>query len=172
MLDMIFDVHNGIWLNDVFLKFETNINEVDLNVNMEQYEDKFYLYEGNLSIEIKDNLIVSFTVCLDQHSPFNLLYRNINIKALNADRIISFFDDEFGEKVKYLENGHLLLWPTSDICCWREVTTDDVQELIEESKRENVYEQMKDELREAKVRSECFETITIASKGYYNTLIQ
>ena len=42
-MDIIFEIHKGIWINDVFLKFGTNINEVDFNVKLKNQREKMYM---------------------------------------------------------------------------------------------------------------------------------
>ena len=160
--------HKGVVINSSFIELGTDIKKLKINNNIEKHDNMYYLYDSNLQIETENNIICLITCCIDRNS---IIIPIINGKSLfrsESDEVIEILNETLKENGVSTEEEHAYIWSGSDVCCWKEVTSDEVEELIIESKEDGIYQEMKADIEHDINKSKYFDTISIGKRGYYD----
>lgn len=163
-------VHKGIKINGEDIFFEMNINDIKLDETVERSGSTYYFFDNNLQIGTENQLIYDITCCIDEDSTLRPTFAGKSLYNLEADTMMELLSEELKENPVITENGHSYTWKRSDVSCWRQITPEEAQEELEESKEDGDYEEMKEDIEKDILRAKFFNTITIGIQGSYENV--
>lgn len=134
------------------------------SVNQFFYDD----YEFRVDFDKKGNTeFIEFI-----YGPFpektKLSIFGINPFNIGAEKLLEILTEKNNGKADSNDAGYCYTFLNISVGVWRETTEEDVQEGIEEMKRNNEYEENKDWIEEDMEKAKNFWTIGIGIKDYYN----
>lgn len=160
-------VHKGIKINGEHILLGMNINDIKLNEPMKKSRNSYYLYDNCLQIGMENGLIYDITCCIGEASMLRPIFAGKSLYNIEAEAVIELLSKELKENPVITEIGHSYTWKRADVSCWRQITPEEAQEVLEESKEDGDYEEMKEDIEKDILRAKVFDTITIGIEGSY-----
>ena len=162
--------HKGVEIEGNFIGLGADVNSIIKNYVFDKYDNIYYLYDNNVHIETDRNKICEIMCFIDAESPIELLYEGQCISRLEVDTVLEMMNKSLKEDAVIVEDGHTYIWKNHDVCCGRDKTPNDIEEIICESKRDGVYEEMLEEISRDIEDSKYFTTICIGIQGSYKSI--
>lgn len=157
--------HKGISIDGSIIGLGMDIASLNINYDMEKYDTTYYLFDSNLQIETENNLICSIMCCIHKESSIVPMLAGHALRNLEVKEMVDLLNKILNDSAALFENNHTYVWLNSDLSCWQEITPDDINEIIAESKEDGVYEEMLEDIENDTFRSKHFDTICIAKPG-------
>jgi len=130
-----------------------------------KYEQEIFYDKYDIRIDFDSFNKVEYIEILSNEM-INVEIYNTDPLEIYADQLVELLKEKNGVDVSVESNGIGYVFNDISVRVWRELTPDDMNEVIIESKRDGVYEEMKDEIMSDLEKSKKFTTIGIGKKGY------
>lgn len=157
----------GIEISGEKILLEQVIKETSINLGMaEQMDGVYYYMNGSVSVHVdQKNKIEYIEISTDEE--YDVYNESQNLKNMSRENLLKYLKEKNQNEMSEEENKHSFIFSNISVGLYYEITEEDVEEMIYESKADGVYDDMKDEIEADAQRAKRPSTIGIGKRDYY-----
>ena len=151
------------------IPFGMNKEHVEAEIGKgELVDDRYYYFDSEMVIDYKDNKVefIEFLGGIDGEIHPNIY--GVSGFDIFADELLEVLEKNNNGEVDDSEQGYSYAFVNISVGIYREITPDDVTEMIEEMKSEGILIDDNEDIKEEIRRANHWMTIGAGRKGYYN----